>query len=322
MAPTGVPSPDAITHAEFTALLDEYPSLVEKISQAKGSKHGQKSLQQLDEYRYGTALTDFAAGASSSSSSSPKEMTLDDAKILVEWKLRHGKFRPMLMGLASSNNATLARRTIAAAIKTYRGSSADASSSSFSSSPSAAAVATALAGLTKLRGIGPATASLLLSVHDPARVIFFSDEAFYWLCGDSKVTKLKYNNREYEMLRRNAESLVQRLGVSATDVEKVAYVLFKRDGPEGAESDEKAEAAPKTAKDKKSKKTAKSEKTATSEKTAKTEKTATTAKTAKATEKQTKDIKSLKEAPAKRKRTKVNEDEQAAGTRRLKRVKR
>ncbi|KAM3456953.1 hypothetical protein MY3296_001323 [Beauveria thailandica] len=314
MAPTNVPAPDAITHDEFTALLDEYPSLVEKISQTKGSKLGQKTLQQLDEYRYGTAIANFAADASS-----PKDMTLDDVKLLVEWKLRHGKFRPMLMGLASSNNAALTRRTIATVIKTYRSSSssssANASSSSSSSSsslPSAAAVAAALTGLSKLRGIGPATASLLLSVHDPARVIFFSDEAFYWLCGDGKVTKLKYSNIEYEMLRRNMESLVQRLRVSATEVEKVAYVLLKRDGPESGESDEKAEAAPKTAKAAKDKK---------SKKTSETETTAKTAKTAKATENKAKTISSVKKAPAKRKRTKVNEDKQAAGTGRSKRVK-
>ncbi|KAM3461098.1 hypothetical protein MY5147_004938 [Beauveria neobassiana] len=307
MEPTDVPAPDAITHDEFTALLDEYPSLVEKISQTKGSKPGQKTLQQLDQYRYGTAIANFAAGALP-----PKEMTLEDVKLLVEWKLRHGKFRPMLMGLASSNNATAARRTIAAIIKNYRSSSADASSSSSSSSsssPSAAAVAAALTSLSKLRGIGPATASLLLSVHDPRRVIFFSDEAFYWLCGGGKVTKLKYSNREYEMLRQNMESLVQRLRVSATDVEKVAYVLFKRNGPEGAESDEKAEAEPNTpkpAKDNKSKKTAETE---------------TMAKTAKATEKKVKNISSVKKASTKRKHTKGNEDEQAAGTRQSKRVK-
>ncbi|KGQ12023.1 hypothetical protein BBAD15_g2230 [Beauveria bassiana D1-5] len=306
MEPTDVPAPDAITHDEFTALLDEYPSLVEKISQTKGSKPGQKTLQQLDQYRYGTAIANFAAGALP-----PKEMTLEDVKLLVEWKLRHGKFRPMLMGLASSNNATAARRTIAAIIKNYRSSSADASSSSSSSSsssPSAAAVAAALTSLSKLRGIGPATASLLLSVHDPRRVIFFSDEAFYWLCGGGKVTKLKYSNREYEMLRQNMESLVQRLRVSATDVEKVAYVLFKRNGPEGAESDEKAEAEPNTPKPAKDK----------SKKTAETE---TMAKTAKATEKKVKNISSVKKASTKRKHTKGNEDEQAAGTRQSKRVK-
>lgn len=37
MAPTDVPSPDKITNAEFTALLDEYPALVDTISKSKGS---------------------------------------------------------------------------------------------------------------------------------------------------------------------------------------------------------------------------------------------------------------------------------------------
>ncbi|KAJ4164340.1 hypothetical protein LMH87_006017 [Akanthomyces muscarius] len=298
MASTSVPSPDEITHAEFTSLLNEYPSLVDTISKLKGSKSGQKTLQQLDEYRYGTAVAEFGT------STTPKEMTLDDVRLLVEWKLRHGKFRPMLMGLASSNNAPLARKTIAAAIQAYRRAAGPSDASS---------VAAALKELTKLRGIGPATASLLLSVHDPERVIFFSDEAFYWLCGGGKVGSINYNNKEYEMLRGRAGELVKRLGVSATDVEKVAYVLFKRDRADDAGADDKGEAAPKAAK------------------TAKTAKNAKSAKSAKVTEepgkesknkgKSAKDTKTAKEASAKRKSTAVQEDEPAPGTRRSKRVK-
>lgn len=49
----------------------------------------------------------------------------------------------------------------------------------------------ALKTITKLKGIGPATASLLLSVHDPEHVIFFSDEAFYWLCCEGKKAPTK-----------------------------------------------------------------------------------------------------------------------------------
>ncbi|KAJ6784165.1 hypothetical protein PWT90_09657 [Aphanocladium album] len=270
MAPTGIPSPEKITKAEFAALLDEYPSLVDAISKSKASKPGQKSLRQLDEYRYGTALADFSASCGGGG----KAMTLDDVKLLVEWKLRHGKFRPTLMSLASSNDAAAAARAIAAAVATYRGD------------PSDAGIAAALAGLTKLRGIGPATASLLLTVHDPARVLFFSDEAFYWLCGGGKVTAIKYNNKEYELLRQNAAKLVKRLGVSATDVEKVAYVLFKRDA---AGADEKSKTAPKV----------------------------------KAAGKAVKDDKGAKEAPAKRKSAVVKEEEPepTPGTRRSKRVK-
>lgn len=82
--------------------------------------------------------------------------------------------------------------------------------------------------LSKLKGIGPATASLLLTVHDPSRVIFFSDEAFYWLCCDGKKSPIKYNGKEYKALCASAQHLSKRLGVSATDVEKVAYVLMKQ----------------------------------------------------------------------------------------------
>ncbi|TQV98591.1 hypothetical protein V2A60_007689 [Cordyceps javanica] len=299
--PSQVPAPDEITHDEFASLLNDYPSLVEKISQSKGSKPGQKSLQQLDEFRYGKAIAEFGGTASSSS----KEMTLDDVRLLVEWKLRHGKFRPMLMGLASSNNAAVTRRTIAAAIQAYR-----ASSPSSSASPTQPGggdgdgggdgVTAALAALTKLRGIGPATASLLLSVHDPARVIFFSDEAFYWLCaGGVAGRKIKYSNSEYEMLRRNAAKLVGRLGVSATDVEKVAYVLFKRD----TAPQESSKAARKPAK------------------AAKVAKAAKAAKTAKVTENTAKDTKGVKEQQAKRKSAAAEEPEPAQGTRRSKRVK-
>lgn len=91
-------------------------------------------------------------------------------------------------------------------------------------------VSEALKIITKLRGIGPATASLLLSVHDPEHVIFFSDEAFYWLCCDGKKAPIKYNMKEYTELSTAADSITRRLQVKATDVEKVAYVLIRQGG--------------------------------------------------------------------------------------------
>jgi predicted flap endonuclease-1-like 5' DNA nuclease len=91
----------------------------------------------------------------------------------------------------------------------------------------------ALDVLTKLRGIGPATASLLLAVHDASRVIFFADEAFWWLCCSGKQSPIKYNAKEYRMLCSEVDDLRDRLGVKASDIEKVAYVLMNRpDQPE------------------------------------------------------------------------------------------
>ncbi|KAI4593547.1 hypothetical protein KJ359_009233 [Pestalotiopsis sp. 9143b] len=141
-------------------------------------------------------------------------MTHDDVKTLVDWKLRHGKFRPTLMKLVSSNDEQTVAEIIKEAIDAYW-ENQDASA--------------ALAAISKLKGIGPATASLLLSVHDPDRVIFFSDEAFWWLCCKGKKESIKYNPKEYQELNREAQALVKRLEVRATDVEQVAYVFMRDD---------------------------------------------------------------------------------------------
>lgn len=87
----------------------------------------------------------------------------------------------------------------------------------------------AMAAIATLKGIGPATASLILSVHDPERAIFFSDEAFRWLCcyHDQKKPPIKYHIAEYKRLMNNANELMKRLQVKATDIERVAYVIEK-----------------------------------------------------------------------------------------------
>jgi hypothetical protein len=117
------------------------------------------------------------------------------------------------MKLVSGNEPSVVKDIIRTAVQAYKKNK---------SNPQAA-----LDILVKLKGIGPATASLLLTVHDPEWVIFFSDEAFYWLCGGGEKVPLKYNAKEYVMLREAAGKVQKRLDVSATDVEKVAYVLFK-----------------------------------------------------------------------------------------------
>ncbi len=84
--------------------------------------------------------------------------------------------------------------------------------------------------LTTLHGIGPATGSLLLSVHDAARVPFFSDELYQWICHDGAKVPIKYSMKEYEALVTETQKLIDRLGVDARDIEKVAFVLVKEAG--------------------------------------------------------------------------------------------
>ncbi|GKT91644.1 DUF1479 domain protein [Colletotrichum tofieldiae] len=118
------------------------------------------------------------------------------------------------MKFVSSNDSSAVQETIKEAIDNYR-DTADLSA--------------ALNILTKLKGIGPATASLLLAVHYPQTVVFFSDEAYYWMCNKGQKASLKYNIKEYESLGVEARKLMKRLDISAMEVEKVAYVLLKQD---------------------------------------------------------------------------------------------
>lgn len=115
------------------------------------------------------------------------------------------------MKLVSSNDQAFVRDTAETALDIYSKKS-DASA--------------AIDALTKLKGIGPATASLLLAVHDPQNIIFFADEAFYWLCSHGKRDHIKYSAKEYKELHESSQELGRRLSVKAIDIERVAYVLM------------------------------------------------------------------------------------------------
>lgn len=138
---------------------------------------------------------------------------------------RHGKFRPTLMKLVSSNEPGFVKDTLQKAIKHYR-QKLDVSGT--------------LDILTQLKGIGPATASLLLAVHDAENVIFFADEAFYWLCCNGSKAPIKYNQKEYTELNERAQALAKRLHVKAVDVERVAFVMMRESAEEAPASTSKS----------------------------------------------------------------------------------
>ncbi|KAK2598586.1 hypothetical protein N8I77_011986 [Diaporthe amygdali] len=218
MVDSSCPSPEDITLQEFHDALARYDQFIEALSVSK-AKPGQKTLAELDRYRYVEAPAMFATTRSSCT------MQLGNVKTLVEWKLKHGKFRPTLMKLVSSNEESFVKATVTSALDLYS-KEADASA--------------AIDVLTRLKGIGPATASLLLAVHDPQNVIFFADEAFYWLCNDGKRGPIKYNAKEYKELNKNSQKLAKRLSVKAVDVERVAYVLIN-DAPSRAPAKQPAD---------------------------------------------------------------------------------
>ena len=99
-------------------------------------------------------------------------------------------------------------------------------------------VAKSLSHLIQLKGIGPATGSLILSCYNPNNVPFFSDELYRWLhweeTGKGWELKIKYTLKEYESLYEKVQKCLQRLKrakdqkVTALDLEKAVYVLRKK----------------------------------------------------------------------------------------------
>lgn len=129
------------------------------------------------------------------------------------------------MQLVSSNKPDDITRVTSEAFKTY--------------SSSAQVPGPALSILCSLSGIGPASASLLLSIYDPDRVPFFSDECFRWMMleegkGKGWDRNIKYDAKTYQSYFEKVQALKERLSgdddddeVRATDVERVGFILGK-----------------------------------------------------------------------------------------------
>ncbi|KAF2184302.1 hypothetical protein K469DRAFT_709028 [Zopfia rhizophila CBS 207.26] len=199
--------PNSISEATFKQVLTRYPSTVPE------------KLQELDTHRYDT----IPATVTQRKADGDAYLEKGEVERLVEWKLKHGTFRPKLLNLVQSNTASLIKSTTLAAFKTLNPANPLPS----------------LKILTELKGIGPATASLLLAVYAPDAVPFFSDELFRWVQWDESgkpggwQRKIGYTNKEYGHLVEGAGKLRERLVVQAVEIEKVAWVL----GKEGVDVD-------------------------------------------------------------------------------------
>lgn len=139
-------------------------------------------------------------------------MTRDDLSLLMQYKLSRGKWRPRLQEMIASNGEDLVKQTTLAAFsppKSDRRQSTPTLPQSSSAADGRGDEETSLEEIarrvtcltTPLKAVGPATASLILTVMDPS-IPFFSDEfaAFHRpLPGQSgsPTVKLKYDLKEY-----------------------------------------------------------------------------------------------------------------------------
>jgi hypothetical protein len=197
------------------------------------SKHVKSDLAELDVYRFETFPT-LIADRQKDHDKVEKDAPLlllskDELVELVTWKVKHGTFRPKLKALVESNDEDTVHKII------------------YDLSTNTGTPSEKLKLLTQLKGIGPATASLVLSCIWPMEIPFFSDELFRWLHWDGKnadgtnagiktgkgwARSIGYTPKEYQSLIARCQRLQERLSDDKSklrflDIEKVAYVLGK-----------------------------------------------------------------------------------------------
>lgn len=222
MAPIKLPKPFIKVLRDA---LEQYPECVPS------------DLQELDKHRFITipeAVATVRGGG-------VHKVTKKELVQLVEWKLKHGKFRPSLMKLVNGNDDGMVEVATAAAFD-HMVLKRKTEKRLLGSGLSSKSIDATMGDITVLRGVGPATASLVLSVYSPRDVPFFSDELFRLLHwredGKSKGSgwsrKIGYTMKEYRSLYEKAAEMREALAKAgedwaATDLEKAAWVLG-RDG--------------------------------------------------------------------------------------------
>ncbi|EEA27670.1 hypothetical protein TMatcc_004033 [Talaromyces marneffei ATCC 18224] len=291
-------APWDITPATFTQLLNLYPTTLKEgykrklvASHARRyKKHPERMNKEdpvfdkqtneylkMDEWRYQTiprVLRDRDEGKEDGEKKKKKKkgtihskqgrsgdslfMNKEELVQLMEWKLKHGQYRPALAGMIKTNNPEVVHKTTCDAFKALidKTPTHDSLEETFPKKSQDILV-------KPLRAVGPATASLILAVATEGKkneIPFYSDDIYWWLClglfpgseknryNDKKAAKsmrddgrldVKYNMEEYRELYEEVFKLRHRLNhgddekdqkeeprqFSCADVERVAYVL-------------------------------------------------------------------------------------------------
>ncbi|KAI9889942.1 MAG: hypothetical protein M1814_004665 [Vezdaea aestivalis] len=228
--------PSQITLPSLHALTALYPSHLSAHSTSK--KPQSPTLESLDETRYITLPTTVRSRRSASSWG---HITRSELVDLMRWKVRHGTPRPTLVSLAESNQDEVVRKVSKEAFEVLLGDGSEEGLPRLKigrKGEGEVRIRRILAGVEKLsvlRGVGPATATLILSVADPEATPFLSDELWkwcHWADGGGWDAKMKYNKLEVEGVAWGVEEVRTRVNggkgdCTAETLEKAAWVLGK-----------------------------------------------------------------------------------------------
>lgn len=227
-----LPIPSNIEPAILKHLASLYGRVLLACPQQKRHTISPAELQRLDELRYRT-LPEAIQERRDADLGIDVSFGKPELQDLVEWKLARGIYRPTLNALIASNDDESVVEITTEAFREFAHSTPDTQLEKAQNS---------VKTLCELRGVGPATASLLASVAHPDFLPFFSDELYYWLYDNSKglkLEKIKYNMAEYKQILSSVQEIRDRLDKEyeggpprADDIERAAFVIQKFQNPD------------------------------------------------------------------------------------------
>jgi len=93
-------------------------------------------------------------------------------------------------------------------------------------------LAAAVKAASKLKGVGPATATYVLAAFKPKDVPVFSDDGYRWVMWEEGKGRgwdrvIKYTEKEYVGYFQGVDEVKERLKVNGEDVERCGFVLGK-----------------------------------------------------------------------------------------------
>ncbi|CCO26728.1 hypothetical protein BN14_00759 [Rhizoctonia solani AG-1 IB] len=204
-----VPRPLGLTSEDIQAALSRYQHHITQLAESKE----ESKLQELDNWR----LKDLPELIKSRS---PAHVEKRELERLMEWKLARGKFRPTLPALIAQNTPAKVKSSTQEAFSSL----SDIEPSTLPYQPFRILLKSLCGGL---KGVGPATGSLLLSIYDD-RVPFMSDEAYIWVMYADKGTKtrdIKYTEKGYLDYAVRMWGVAEKADITPTQLEQVAWVL-------------------------------------------------------------------------------------------------
>ncbi|XP_043200541.1 uncharacterized protein LOC122369683 isoform X1 [Amphibalanus amphitrite] len=174
-------------NAQFEFVYKLYPQSLALKSQSKNKKP--EELKKLDHWYHNELPKKIQSRAKEGG-----YLTHEELVMTIKWKLARGKWRPRLKELVTMNTPRLVQLETKKAIRQLV-KKEDLSS--------------AIQAMCNLKGVGPAMASAVLSVAQPDKIPFMSDECMF--ATQEVEGSIDYTNKEYLRMVQHVQNACERL---------------------------------------------------------------------------------------------------------------